>query len=103
MGYFVAVLVVVCGILFRSSKLLTAFVCLYLCSLIALNTDSPDYDNYKAIYNSIHSLYYIFEPGFAGLCIFCKDILGLEFIGFRTISGIVIVFLYIQYYQYIYL
>ena len=53
MGYIAAALIFISGIIFRRSVLMTIIMCLYMWMLVGLNVASPDYENYRYIYNNI--------------------------------------------------
>ena len=91
MGYIAAALIFISGIIFRRSVLMTIIMCLYMWMLVGLNVASPDYENYRYIYNNIFVVGPSFEPIFYFFCVLCKKYLLLSYQEFRMFYALIMV------------
>lgn len=93
MGYIVALLIFLCGLIFRRSTIMTILMCSYMWMLVGLNVASPDYENYQYIYNNISVVGSGFEPLFRFFCVLCKEFLSLNYQEFRMLYALIMVVL----------
>lgn len=82
---------IIIGLLKRNSRLVTILLLFFIWTLIGLNTYSPDYDSYAAVYNDT---YYglNMNVGFKACCNFFSS-LGLSYQQFRMVWAFVYVVL----------
>jgi len=90
-GYFVLFVMIISGALFRRSKAVLFLMLTYMWTMIALNSDSPDYSNYEYIYENAEMLKHSFEPIYMMISLVCKQF-SLSFIAFRGVIAFIIVF-----------
>lgn len=95
LGYIVLFIIFMSGVVFRKSKAIMFVMLLYMWVMIALNTDSPDYENYEFIYKNAQMVKASFEPIYMLICLFCRQ-LSMSFLTFRgVIAFIIVLFIYL--------
>lgn len=91
-GIFLLVLVIILGLLFPKSKMVTFLIMLYMWVLFAFNTQSPDRAAYEYAYSNINSARFFrnYEIAFSLLMLICKNI-GLTYTAFRALLATIYV------------
>lgn len=86
MGFLIYISLIVSGLLFQKSKLISALICIFMWIVFAYGTNSSDSGNYQYVYENIlnSSLQKHYEPGFSILMMFSNKV-GLTFLQFRML------------------
>jgi hypothetical protein len=95
-AYLIWIALLLLGILFKKSKVVTVLLILYAWVIISFNTESPDYLNNQYMYQNITLyVYKVYEPGYVVLIKLCNS-LGLDFVGFRcVVAALFIIFTFV--------
>lgn len=90
MGYMIVAFVILLGLYFKKSRIVTNVMSIYYWALVALNTYTPDYEAYKEMYLCCFEPRYIgHEIGYMTLCRICLT-LGLSYVQFRMVIALII-------------
>ncbi|MCE5342987.1 MAG: EpsG family protein [Eubacteriales bacterium] len=91
MAYLLWVVLLLLGMFFKKSKIITIIIVLYIWAIISFNTASPDYLNNQYMYENIQlSVYKVYEPGYVALMKICGS-LGIDFVGFRCVVAAIFI------------
>lgn len=91
-AYLLFFLMILLGMIFKRSKIVSFFLLGYIWILIGLNTYTPDYSEYESIYNNAGNIATNTEIGFLYVCMFFRN-LGFSYQEFRMIWGMIYIIL----------
>lgn len=91
-AYLLFFLMILLGMFFKRSKIVSFLLLIYIWTLIGLNTYTPDYSEYERIYNNAGNIVTNTEIGFIYVCMLFRN-LGFSYQEFRMIWGMIYIIL----------